>query len=109
MLNRSVLILRPAEPFLAWARALDSSDLAPDPSGEQTVYLIPEYATDQDAEQFLRVAHRELFERQLDEWHTDETAWPADRSWAAFKEWFDIELHSVVEDLVARELVDDGD
>jgi hypothetical protein len=40
----------------------------------------------------------------------DESTWPTERTYAAFREWFDVEVHSVVIDLVAGEpLLDDED
>jgi hypothetical protein len=47
MLNRAALIVRPAAPFLAWAKSLDDSGAVPNPAGEQTVYLIPGFGTEQ--------------------------------------------------------------
>ncbi len=48
-----------------------------------------------------------LFEMQLDGWHTDESAWPRNRTFAMFREWFSIEFHSVVEDMCDYPIVDD--
>jgi hypothetical protein len=46
---------------------------------------------------------------ELSGWHTDEAAWPKGRDLAMFKKWFEIELHSVVEDLCDFEIVDQDD
>jgi len=107
MLNRGVLIVRPRQPYLDWAAGLDDSGLVPDPDDERTIYLIPYYEDDEQAWDILQEVYAEVFERELEGWHTDETAWPQDRSFAMFQEWFDIEFHSVVEDLCADPLVDD--
>ena len=48
MLNRGVLIVRPKQPYLDWAAGLDDSGLVPDPSDEQTVYLIPSFESDEE-------------------------------------------------------------
>jgi hypothetical protein len=109
MLNRGVLIVRPRQPYLDWASQLDDSGLVPDPEDEQTVYLIPEFESDDEAWEILEDAYAQVFERELEGWHTDESAWPQNRTFAMFKEWFDIELHSVVEDLCAYEIEDDED
>lgn len=109
MLNRGVLIVRPKQPYLDWAAQLDDSGLVPDPEGEKTVYLIPEFESDDEAWEILEDVYPEVFERELDGWHTDESAWPQNRTFAMFKEWFDIELQSVVEDLCAYEIEDDED
>jgi hypothetical protein len=109
MLNRGGMIVRPKQPYLDWAAQLDDSGLVPDPRGEQTVYLIPQFENDDEASAILQDIYAEVFERELDGWHTDESAWPRNRTFAMFKEWFDVELHSVVEDLCGDEIEDDED
>ncbi len=79
----------------------------PEVDGEKTVYLIPSFEDTAEAEKVLKLVFAEVFERELFGWHTDESAWPKRRTLAIFKEWFKIELHSVVEDLCSDELVDD--
>jgi hypothetical protein len=107
MLNRCALIVRPKQPFLDWAAQLDDSGLLPGVEGEQTVYLVPEFADDGQVERVLKAVFAEVFERELFGWHTDESAWPPKRTLALFRKWFAIELHSVVEDLCDADLVDD--
>ncbi len=107
MLNRGVVIVRPKQPYLDWAAALDDSELVPDPNAEQTVYLIPSYGDDEEAWEILERVHPAIFENELYGWHTDEAAWPKGRDFAMFKAWFKIELHSVVEDLCDYEIVDE--
>ena len=107
MLNRAVLIVRPAQPFLDWASRLDDSGLLPDVDGEQTVYLIPEFETESEQRQVLQEVFTEVFENELHGWHTDETAWPQRRTLTMFRKWFEIEMHSVIEDLCAYPIEDD--
>jgi len=107
MLNRAVLIVRPKQPFLDWAAQLDDSGLVPNVEGEQTVYLVPEFDDDDGAQKVLDRVFAEVFERELFGWHTDESAWPRKRTLAMFREWFEVEFHSVVEDLCEGELIDD--
>lgn len=109
MLNRAALIVRPAKPYIDWALGLDDSGLAPSPEDEKSVYLVPSYGYDSEKDAVLKLVYEEVFERELAAWHTDEKDWPKDRSFAAFKRWFHIELRSVVEDLCAAPLVDDED
>ena len=40
---------------------------------------------------------------QLSSWTEDETAWPASRDLATFREWFRIDIHSVVVDVAEDE------
>jgi hypothetical protein len=109
MINRGVVIVRPGQPFMEWAAQLDDSGILPDAAGEQTVYLIPDFEDDEEAREILEQIYPTIFENELYGWHTDDTAWPADRTFAMFRSWFTIELHSVVEDLCADEIVDDDD
>jgi hypothetical protein len=106
MLNRAAVIVRPKQPYLDWAKSLDDSGLVPDPRGEQTVYLVPDYWDDDEAWAMLERIYPIIFEDELHGWCTDEASWPTPRDFGMFKEWFEVELHSVVEDLVDDELVD---
>src|SRR5262245_57229626 len=107
MLNRAVLIVRPKQPYLDWAASLDDSGVLPDITGEQTVYLVPEYESDEDAQEVLETVYATVFENELYGWRTDEAAWPRNRDFQTFLAWFSIEMHSVIEDLCADALVDD--
>jgi hypothetical protein len=107
MLNRGALIVRPAEPYLAWAKSVFDDSVAPSPSGEKMVYLVPDDDADRGVEWVLRQVWGEVFERELGGWCTDEARWPQRRTLAMFKKWFRIEYHTVVEDLCGWPLEDD--
>lgn len=107
MLNRGVLIVRPKKPFLDWAANLDDSGLVPETDGEKTVYLIPSFESDEEASEIIEDVYSEVFENELWGWHTDESAWPRKRDLSTFREWFEVELHSVVEDLCEEAIYDD--
>ncbi len=107
MINRGVIILRPAQPFLDWAASLGCDDVLPNMDGEQTVYLIPEWGDDREKERVLQRVFAVLFEQELFSWHTDESAWPKVRGLREFKGWFHVEMHSLVVDLVDGEIYDD--
>ena len=109
MLNRSVLIVRPKQPYLNWAASLDESGPMPDPNDEQTIYLVPSFESEEEAQEILEDFYETVFESELGDWHTDEEAWPQDRDLKMFQEWFNVELHSVIEDLCDDEISDDED
>ncbi len=109
MLNRSAVIIRPRQPFLDWAAQLDDSGLVPNIVGEQTVYLIPEYDDDFHAMEVLAEGFDLIFESELFGWHTRESDWPKKRTFAMFREWFDVEFHSVVDDLCDYAIENDDD
>ena len=107
MVNRSAVLVRPREPFLEWAEKHGDGMSYPT-EGERSVYLLPNFGNDIESEDLLRQYGDLIFEAELEGWITDETTWPRERSYERFLEWFDVEHHSVVEDLVAGEpLVDD--
>ncbi|MGH8593847.1 MAG: hypothetical protein ACREV3_08330 [Gammaproteobacteria bacterium] len=107
MLNRGAVIVRPKQPYLAWATGLDDSGVVPDVRGEKMIYLIPSFESDQQAWEILEKIYDQIFNNELRDWHTDPSAWPQDRSFAVFQHWFHVEFHSVVEDLCDYEIVDE--
>ena len=109
-INRSALTVVPAKPFLDWLQRVDSTsaeltleDLRQDPS----IYLLPEYDTDDQAERLLSQCHGEIFEEQLDGWHRARSVWPGDRSFDTFRRWFEYSFHSLIYDLCDDPLVHD--
>ena len=107
-LNRSGVLVRPREPFLKWAER--HGDGVAYPVGEErTVYLLPSYAMQADVEEMLRHYYDIIFECELEDWMNDQSTWPSGRTYDLFCEWFDVEVNSVVIDLVAGEpLLEDG-
>jgi len=107
MLNRAAITVRPKQPYLDWAGTLDDSGILPDKGGETTVYLVPEYVDDFEAAEVLSKVYDIIFEEELFAWHTREADWPIDRSFSMFRDWFDVEFHSIVEDICGDPLKDD--
>ena len=99
MLNRAALTVKPLEPFFQWAKTLDDSGFIPGEDDESTVYLVPYILSDQHEAEILKQVYADIFERELFEWHTEESDWPKKRTLTVFKQWFKYEFHSIVEDL----------
>lgn len=108
MLNRSAIIVRPKKAYIDWASSLDDVELLPAAEDERTVYLIPAYDTEEEAAGFLAQAWESIFEAELESWHLVEEDWPAERTLKMFREWFDVEMHSLIVDLCGDPLQDDG-
>ena len=111
-INRSVVVIKPKRPFLEWTQKL------PDPLEGLTLerlyddshaYLFPEWDTHAQREELLGEAYDYLFEWELFGWHRDERAFPKKRTLAMFREWFEVEFHSVVVDLVDGKIKRDED
>lgn len=107
MINRGSVIVRPKKPYLDWVLQLDDPGNDPGPDDEKTIYLIPTYDDDVEAMEILAKCFDIIFEEELACWHTDELAWPKNRTFAMFRDWFSFEFNSVVEDLCGYEIVED--
>ena len=108
-INRSALLVTPRAAFLSWAERHGNG--VPYPVGEErTVYLLPSYAFVSEVEDVVEHYYDIIFENELENWMRDESTWPTNRTYALFRQWFDVEVDSVVLDLVAGEpLLEDED
>ena len=99
-LNRTAVIVRPKEAFLAWATEVFASEADPPTRADveeaclnqaPSVYLLPE--TDIEDEAMLEETMSEfcelIFDSELEAWCEDTERWPADLGWEAFQEWFE--------------------
>ncbi|SME91406.1 VacJ [Pseudogulbenkiania subflava] len=106
--NRSVAIIRPRPPFLDWLKQLpgelnDNVTLA-SLTRDCNALLIP-CADDYDAaEQAVLEQYQQLFQAELADWCDDDSLWPAPLTLALFQEWFQLEIHSVLSDIVDEPL-----
>jgi hypothetical protein len=99
-INRAVLVVRPKQPYLDWAMALD--DGAEDALSLRehfSVYLVAEDPEGRKESAPVRRYFRRIFERELELWYTDESAWPAKRDFKTFLTWFDVQAESMICDL----------
>ncbi|HJV07467.1 MAG TPA: VacJ [Chromobacteriaceae bacterium] len=102
--NRSVAIIRPKAPFLAWLRALpgglNGALTLEALTRDCNALLIPAADDYASAEDFVLQHYRLLFQSELADWCDDDAFWPDNLSPALFAEWFEVEIHSVLTDLV---------
>ena len=107
LVNRSAVVVRPREPFLQWAKLDDSTGIAESVfeglRSAPNVYLIPENEDVEDVRDLIRPAWSEVFEAMLESWLTDPGMWPANRTWAMFEDWFEIQVCECVHDLAVGE------
>jgi hypothetical protein len=114
MINRAAIILKYKSPAVQWINEADPYNADPGISLESVnedrkVYLIKdEDATGLEAiEQWIKMNYEALFENELKGWYTDENLWPKKRDLRLFREWFDVDYHSVIEDTVGLPIEDD--
>src|SRR5947209_4935254 len=95
-INRSAVIVIPAQPFLDWLHQVDSTCLEltlDELRREPTIYLLPQYGTEEEARKHLRKRCKEIFEEELEGWYRVPSAWPGNRDFATFSRWFDCHFY----------------
>lgn len=102
-LKRTAIIVKPKAPYIQWANSLDDDGvkLGEDFEPEHMVYLIEDmgdYLVDIEA--MIEPYYEFIFEEELNAWHRRESDWPVNRDLSTFLEWFDVEYHSMIIDLV---------
>jgi hypothetical protein len=104
MINRCAVTIKAKEPFVKWLNSLpDALDIKIDidrVNQETSVYLLQEYDYDDERESLLEHFYDLIFDEQLSSWWEAEEDWPARRTLSMFKQWFDVEFHSMVIDCV---------
>lgn len=107
-LNRTVIMLGPKQPFLDWLNNVDPDDeslTVDDLRDDNEVFLIPQYNDNTDSEKWVEMRWGFLFEHMLMGWVDDEALWPQDRTLEMFREWFEIEIHTMAWDLSDEPLI----
>jgi hypothetical protein len=105
--NRSAIVVIPKQPLLDWLNLVDPGDGDLTLAGMQAephVYLIPEVESEEDLGRYLKKVAQGIFEQQLNDWITDDTLWPPDRSFEIFTHWFAVSYHSFVYDFSKQPL-----
>ena len=93
-INRSAIIVKPLQPFIDWCSKLYPEDL--DDIKETRTYLISENIEDIDS--WLAKKFDKLFVFELTSWHTIKKEWPQKRNYKMFKEWFQIDISTMIYD-----------
>jgi hypothetical protein len=104
VINRTAITLVGAQPYVDWMHARDADFNKDTLTVRRTnsfgsAFLLPEFELEEDLQEWVEDNFAWLFEFQLSAWTEDESAWPAARDLRAFREWFRIDVHSVVVDV----------
>ena len=102
-INRNAIVVKPKKPFFDWLNELYPESPINEKE-EANIYLIKEKDSNEAIEKWLSRNFNQLFQNELNDWHTDENDWPQKRTYKLFKEWFDFEIHSMVLDLEETEI-----
>jgi hypothetical protein len=107
MVNRSILIIRPKQPYLDWINQVEDKDIKwemSDINDEPSVYLLSEFDDELSARRSLKKNFKLIFERELEGWNRDPGNWVKPITYKLFQDWFDIELGSEIIDLGKGEI-----
>src|SRR5580765_5281578 len=105
IVNRTAISLVGGRPYVEWMRGHDADAdkgtltvavARAKPYG--TVILLPEFELEEDIQEWIEENASWLFEFQLAAWTEDESTWPPTRDLKTFREWFTVDIHSVVVD-----------
>jgi hypothetical protein len=104
IVNRTAISIVGAAPYEDWMKKHDAdvdkgtlTVARAKPFG--TAVLLPEFELEEDVQEWIEENAGWLFEFQLSAWTEDESAWPAQRDLKSFREWFRVDIHSVVVDI----------
>ena len=103
-INRNAIILKPLQPFLDWLADLYPGEMHD--VSEMTTYLVSVEIGDVEA--WLKKKFDKLFMQELEGWHTNKKEWPQKRTYTMFKQWFQVEVSSMVYDLEKEPVFKEG-
>jgi len=109
VINRTAVSITGAQPYIDWTGHHDATATrgmltVPRVQPFGTAYLLPEFELEEDVQEWIEDNAVWLFEFQLSAWTEDEALWPPTRDLRTFREWFRVDIHSVVVDVAEDEI-----
>jgi hypothetical protein len=101
--KRMAVRVTPKAPYIDWANGLDEGGvkLGSEYMPDGNIYLIEDNDDlELDLERVLEPHYAAIFEEELGAWHRAEADWPRRRDLATFLAWFEVDVHSLVFDMV---------
>lgn len=96
-INRHAIVLKPLQPFVDWFINLYPNEEVPE-FDESNIYLVNDEIY--DLELWLKKKFDKFFMLELGDWHLNKKEWPQKRNYKMFKEWFHVEVSTMIYDLV---------
>jgi len=98
-INRIGVVVKPRKPFIDWLNYLYEDKDEAMVSEDNNIYLIREMDSNEEAMEWLKDNFEPIFDNELLDWNTDENTWPQNRTWQVFRQWFDVEICSMLLDM----------
>jgi len=105
-INRNAIVVKPKKPLFDWINEI-YPDSPVSEKEEGNIYLIREMVSNEAIEKWLKRNFEQIFQNELNDWHTEEKDWPQKRTFMIFQEWFEYEIHSMVLDLEETDITKD--
>lgn len=105
IINRNAIVVKPKKPLLDWINFLYPDPENPVTQVEGDIYLIQEMDSTEEIEKWLKRNFDQIFQNELNDWHTDEKNWPQKRTFKIFQEWFEYRIHYMVLDLGETDII----
>lgn len=98
VLNRCAITVTPREPMRTWRRPFETREDM-EALEEESLYLVPPFDDEQEAQRCIASHCSAIFEAELDLWCRDRRLWPQQRDAEQFHRWFQVRVFPLVEDL----------
>ena len=98
----SGILLIPKKIYYEWSRYLIPEKVYYDET-ETEFFLLPEFTSREEAEEFCRLFYDLFFQYQLRKFTDDPSYWPVNRTYEMFRQWFEVRITSCVSTLIRRE------
>jgi hypothetical protein len=104
VINRTAISITGDQPFVDWMRQVDAdfnkgAITVSRAKAYGSAFLLPEFELEEDVQEWVEENAAWLFEFQLSAWTENESAWPATRDLTTFRQWFRVDIHSIVVDM----------
>ena len=106
MVNRGLLVMKAKEPFREWVASLAGKEKITlrDINQDSPAYLVPECENDLQKAGFIETQYADIFIKQLLRWCPHDSQWPRNRTLSLFNRWFELEYHTMLEDLAEDDM-----
>ncbi len=101
-IDRYAISLKPQQPFLDWFNSLNPDNQMAE-TNEASIYLVDDGI--KDLEKWLAKKYDRFFVMELTEYHEIKKEWPQKRSYKMFRQWFQINVSTIVYDLEKRPVI----
>ena len=98
-INRNAITIRARKTFFDWINSVFPEDEPVEENQENNIYLVREMDSNDIVLNWIKKNFDSIFINELNDWCTDEKDWPKNRTFKMFKDWFEIEISSMVLDL----------